>query len=80
MSCLLLGVYPSLDADTYYQIVAKLSLEYIFDKRSYINVGTLKQGYPWLQGIDVVPTVKSLVTRRAAHRRATSAALGSPHG
>jgi hypothetical protein len=44
------------------------------------TVSTLKQGYPWLQGIDTVPAVKPLVTRQTAHRRATSAALGSPHG
>jgi hypothetical protein len=43
-------------------------------------VGTLKQGYPWLQGIDVVPAVKTLVARQAAHCRATSAALESPRG
>jgi hypothetical protein len=40
----------------------------------------LKQGYPCLQGIDAVLAVKPLVARQAAHRRATSAALGSPRG
>jgi hypothetical protein len=44
------------------------------------TVGTLKQGYHWLQGIDAVPAVKRLVAWQATHRRAASAALGSPHG
>jgi hypothetical protein len=40
------------------------------------NCRYLKKGYPWLQGIGAVPAVKPLVARQAAHRRATSAALG----
>jgi hypothetical protein len=52
----------------------------VFFQRQNIFVGTLKQGYPWLQGIDAVPAVKPLVVRQAAHRRATSAALGLPRG
>jgi hypothetical protein len=43
-------------------------------------VGTLKQGYPLLQGKGAVPAEKSLVARRTALRRTTSAALGSPRG
>jgi hypothetical protein len=44
------------------------------------TIGTLKQGYPLLQGEDDVPTVKSLVARQAVRRQTTSAALGSPRG
>jgi hypothetical protein len=44
------------------------------------TVGTMKQGYPLIQRTDTVPAEKSLVARRTALRRATSAALGSPRG
>jgi hypothetical protein len=47
---------------------------------SFGTVGTLKQGYPLLQGEDAVPTVKSLVAWQAVHCHTTSAALGSPRG
>jgi hypothetical protein len=48
--------------------------------RVNIVVGTLKQGYPLLQGEGAAPAEKSLVARITVLYRATSVVLGSPRG
>jgi hypothetical protein len=63
-------------------VFLRINQFYIFVFNIFIKifVGTLKQGYPLLQGEGVVPAEKSLVARRTVLHRATSAVLGSPCG